>query len=60
MVILLYATCRYRDLEKNSLEGGLPAEWSVLSSLKELNVRFNKLTGTIPGQWSALQAIEAL
>jgi len=42
------------------LEGTLPAAWSVLTHLEEINLRNNKIEGTLPSQWSTLTRLRKL
>lgn len=42
------------------LVGPLPAEWSTLNGLEDIDLGLNRLTSTLPGQWSALSSLRAL
>jgi len=44
----------------DALRGTLPREWSALSRLEEINLRFNGLEGTLPQDWSALTRLQML
>jgi hypothetical protein len=48
-------------LQSNNLDGAIPADLGLLTSLQMFNVMGNHLTGTLPasiGQWTALQLFE--
>jgi Leucine-rich repeat (LRR) protein len=42
------------------LTGPLPASWSLLTTLEELDVSNNSLTGQLPADWAALSKLEEL
>ena len=44
----------------NSIQGTLPAAWSVLTNLNRVSGSRNRLTGTLPGQWSTLTSLTIL
>jgi len=38
--------------------GTIPTQWSALSALRDVYLRFNRLSGTIPAEWSTLVSLE--
>jgi len=49
------------EVSSTNLEGTLPAEWAMLSSLKKLKIHRNPLiTGTIPLEWANITKLDGM
>ncbi|KDP36604.1 hypothetical protein JCGZ_08371 [Jatropha curcas] len=51
---------RIIDLSSNKIEGEIPREIAILSSLRQLNLSNNKLSGAIPEEIDGLKQLESL
>ncbi|XP_037491668.1 receptor-like protein EIX2 isoform X1 [Jatropha curcas] len=51
---------RIIDLSSNKIEGEIPREIAILSSLRQLNLSNNKLSGAIPKEIDGLKQLESL
>lgn len=58
--LLMHSHGACRSLDGNSLQGGLPVQWSKFHQLAELTVADNLLSGNLPADWADLKLLKIL